>query len=52
MTKHWWPLTGFLQENVISPKVKVLHLYDYCNDFMSLVIILVIKYITGDDDLE
>lgn len=31
--------------------VKILHLYDYQNDLMSLVI-LVIKYIKGDDDLE
>ena len=30
---------------------KILHLYDYQNDLMPLVI-LVIKYIKGDDDLE
>ena len=31
--------------------VKTLHLYDYQNDLMSLVI-LVIEYIKGEDDLE
>lgn len=31
--------------------VEILHLYDYQNDLMPLVN-LVIKYIKGDDDLE
>lgn len=31
--------------------LKILHLYDSQNDLMPLVI-LVIKYIKGDDDLE
>lgn len=31
--------------------LKILHSYDYLNDLMQLVI-LVIRYIKGDDDLE
>ncbi len=52
MTKHWWPSAKcLLSYDVASAAKKILHLYDYQNDSMPLVI-LVIKYIKGDDDLE
>lgn len=36
---------------LVKKQKTILHLYDYQNDLMPLVI-LVIKYIKGDDDLE